>query len=108
MTIIRMLTRFSDDNGTAMKLGSWMFWLALFVASLGCRAALHLQRNATATITANVVVLDNPTIFNRLGAQNPNWMMYALKRDVVHKSSASSGRGGEACELPGGDADARL
>ncbi len=35
------------------------------------------------TITANVVVLDNPTVFNRLGAQNPNWITYALKRDVV-------------------------
>jgi hypothetical protein len=30
------------------------------------------------TITANVVVLDNPTVFNRLGAQNPNWITYAL------------------------------
>jgi len=35
------------------------------------------------TITANVVVLDNPTVFNRLGAQNPNWITYALQRDVV-------------------------
>ena len=35
------------------------------------------------TITANVVVLDSPTVFNRLGAQNPNWMTYALRRDVV-------------------------
>ena len=31
------------------------------------------------TITADVVVLDNPTVFNRLGAQNPNWITYALK-----------------------------
>ena len=38
----------------------------------------------TDTITANVVVLDNPTLFNRLGAQNPNWITYALERDVVH------------------------
>ena len=35
------------------------------------------------TITANIVVLDNPTVFNRLGAQNPNWITYALERDVV-------------------------
>ena len=39
------------------------------------------------TITANVVVLDNPTVFNRLGAQNPNWITYALERDVVDKST---------------------
>ncbi len=51
------------------------------------------------TITAQVVVLDNPTVFNRLGAQNPNWITYALKRDVVDKdtrktcSQASCGAG---------------
>jgi hypothetical protein len=39
--------------------------------------------SCTNTITANVVVLDNPTVFNRLGAQNPNWITYALERDVV-------------------------
>ncbi|MDJ0741266.1 MAG: hypothetical protein QNJ91_16245, partial [Gammaproteobacteria bacterium] len=42
-----------------------------------------LAANCTNTITADVVVLDNPTVFNRLGAQNPNWITYALKRDVV-------------------------
>jgi len=36
-------------------------------------------------VTANVVALDQPTVFNRLGAQNPNWMTYALRRDVVNK-----------------------
>lgn len=39
------------------------------------------------TITANVVVLDSPTVFNRLGAQNPNWITYALERDVVDKAT---------------------
>ncbi|MDH3642034.1 MAG: hypothetical protein OES38_08045 [Gammaproteobacteria bacterium] len=29
------------------------------------------------------MVLDNPTVFNRLGAQNPNWITYALQRDVI-------------------------
>ena len=43
------------------------------------------------TITANVVVLDNPTVFNRLGAQNPNWITYALKRDVVFQDRANPG-----------------
>jgi hypothetical protein len=41
------------------------------------------------TITANVVVLDNPTVFNRLGAQNPNWITYALRRDVVFQNRAN-------------------
>jgi hypothetical protein len=35
------------------------------------------------TITANVVILDHVLVFNRLGAQNVNGMIYALKRDVV-------------------------
>ncbi len=47
------------------------------------------------TITANVVVLDNPTVFNRLGAQNPNWITYALRRDVVNKNTGlPESRGG--------------
>jgi hypothetical protein len=35
------------------------------------------------TITTDVVALDQPFYFNRLGAINPNGMMYALTRDVV-------------------------
>ena len=34
-------------------------------------------------ITANVVAIDSPIMFNRLGAQNPNWIIYALAHDVV-------------------------
>ena len=45
----------------------------------GAEAAITCDQ----TITADVVVLDNPTVFNRLGAQNPNWITYALRRDVV-------------------------
>jgi hypothetical protein len=71
------------------RLGYGLFWLALFVASLGA------GRNAYAndfcldkqTITAKVVVLDNPTVFNRLGAQNPNWITYSLRRDVVQRAN---------------------
>ena len=35
------------------------------------------------TVTADVVILDHVLVFNRLGAQNVNGMIYALKRDVV-------------------------
>jgi len=35
------------------------------------------------TLTANVVAIDQAIMFNRLGAQNVNWMVYALERDVV-------------------------
>ena len=39
------------------------------------------------TITADVVAIDQPIMFNRLGAQNPNGMIYALRRDVVDKDT---------------------
>jgi len=37
----------------------------------------------TSTVIADVVVFDTPIMFNRLGAQNPNWITYALRRDVA-------------------------
>ncbi|REG31950.1 hypothetical protein ATI61_105277 [Archangium gephyra] len=39
------------------------------------------------TISASVVVMDQPLMFNRLGAQNVNGMMYALSRDVINLDS---------------------
>ncbi|MBI2316421.1 MAG: hypothetical protein HYU75_05215, partial [Betaproteobacteria bacterium] len=60
----------------------------LLVPSLGLAAAPCAQ-----TITANVVVFDTPIMFNRLGAQNPNWITYALERDVVAISGGSPGPG---------------
>lgn len=34
-------------------------------------------------LVADVVALDHPMVFNRIGAQNINWMMYALRHDVI-------------------------
>src|SRR3990172_5226476 len=42
---------------------------------------------AANTITADVVVLENPTVFNRLGAQNPNWITFARRRDVTDRAN---------------------
>ena len=65
-------------------IAAFMLPAAAYLASPGtAEAAIQ----CTDTITANVVVLDNPTVFNRLGAQNPNWITYALKRDVIDKAS---------------------
>lgn len=63
----------------------------------GASAAIQCDR----TITANVIALDNPTIFNRLGAQNPNWLMYALERDVVYKNrgNTSDPQNGTPCSM---------
>lgn len=39
------------------------------------------------TIRADVVVLDQPLMFNRMGAQNVNGMVYALRNDVIDRST---------------------
>ncbi|NJD06020.1 MAG: hypothetical protein FIA97_05925 [Methylococcaceae bacterium] len=66
-------------------------------------AALASTGNASAacsrTITADVVAIDQPLMFNRLGATNVNGMMYALKRDVVASSSGSPGPGNATLRL---------
>lgn len=38
------------------------------------------------TVVADVVAIDMPMVFNRLGAQNVNWQMYALRHDLVVRS----------------------
>ena len=48
------------------------------------------------TVQADVVVLDQPLMYNRLGAQNINGMMYALRRDVVDQAGTPLHRGGTA------------
>ena len=37
-------------------------------------------------LTAKIVAIDQPLMWNRLGAQNINGAIYALERDVVDKS----------------------
>src|SRR5687767_620326 len=43
-------------------------------------------------VTADVVALDQPFFYNRLGANNPAGMIFALKRDVVNRDT------GVACD----------
>lgn len=38
-------------------------------------------------IVADVVAIDHPMVFNRIGAQNVNWMMYALRHDLIDVAS---------------------
>ncbi|MBM7059205.1 multicopper oxidase domain-containing protein [Pseudomonas sp. UL073] len=56
------------------------------------QAAIQCERN----LLANVVALDQPLMFNRLGAQNVNGMMFALSRDVVDRNQVPLHRGGAA------------
>lgn len=45
------------------------------------------NKNKARLLEADVVAIDHPIVFNRLGAQNVNWMMYALRHDVVDISN---------------------
>jgi hypothetical protein len=51
--------------------------LSLSAATDGQAACLHGHHHRPRG------VLENPTVFNRLGAQNPNWITFALRRDVI-------------------------
>ncbi|MBM7455969.1 hypothetical protein HNR62_001848 [Oceanisphaera litoralis] len=68
-------------------------------------ALLFFPQSAQATtscarnLEANVVALDQPLMFNRLGAQNVNGMMFALRRDVVDDAGVPLSIGGAA--VPG-------
>ncbi len=64
-------------SGRSYVASIFVFMLAFFV---GTDAQ---AQTCNRTITADVVALDMPLMFNRLGAQNINGMMFALKRDVV-------------------------
>ncbi len=77
----------------------------VFVAPLAVFALL-VSGNATAqtcdngTVIANVVALDTVMIHNRLGPQNPNWFIYALRRDVVQGVGAQNPIGGPPAADP--------
>ena len=68
-----------------------IFPLSLFVAAIAsvlfapgeALAAISCAR----TLNANVVALDQPISYNRLGASNINGMVYALERDVINKAT---------------------
>ena len=70
----------NSARSTAWKLAAAV---AAVLASAEAGAAITCAR----TLTADVIAFDQPIMFNRLGAANVNGMMYALRRDVVHKSS---------------------
>ena len=46
----------------------------------------------TRTVDADVVALDQPFFYNRLGTYNPAGMIYALRGDVVVKSGVNAGK----------------
>lgn len=75
-----------------------VLWLALLMSVLICGVSVPAWAQGR-TITADVVILDHVLVFNRLGAQNVNSMIYALKRDVVDLAGVPLTMGGAA--VPG-------
>lgn len=68
---------------------------SLVLALLGWESTSEAAVQCQRTLVANVVALDQPLMFNRLGAQNANGMMFALREDVVDDKmvpSAAAGR----------------
>lgn len=70
------------------KVGFITGWSLLF--SLVCADAFAQApvppRECAGAVVADVVAIDHPMVFNRIGAQNVNWMMYALRHDLVDSS----------------------
>jgi len=73
-------------QGLALLAGVWLAGGELAEAAVQC------QR----TLVANVVAMDQPLMFNRLGAHNPNGMMFALRADVVDTQGVLITQGGSA------------
>ena len=86
----------------------WSWKLAATAGALLLSTQVGAAITCARTLTADVVAFDQPIMFNRLGAANVNGMMYALRRDVVNKSTLApltvnaGGRGGRAgrCCVP--------
>ena len=81
----------TQGQGTRIALGGAYSLFVTLTAGLalafpaGALAAITCAR----TVTADVVAFDQPLMYNRLGAQNVNGIMYALRRDVVSKGRRS-------------------
>ena len=87
------MNRLTGERGNDMnqrKVTSGIFLAGLALSAI---AGAYLAGDASAAITcerdvrADVVAIDQPLMFNRLGAGNPNAMIFALKRDVIFTDS---------------------
>jgi manganese oxidase len=71
---------------TALSFCGVTVWLLLIFAFFGPLAYGQCERQ----IRAEVVALDQPFWYNRLGAFNPAGMIYALRQDVVSTNGSAS------------------
>ena len=63
----------------------------LAIGGLGTTEDVSAGNACGRTVIANVVALDQPFYYNRLGAINANGMMYALQRDVFSNIQVLNG-----------------
>ena len=65
------------------------FAMGMLVASVWPpkASAQTVKCDVSNTVVADVAAIDMPMVFNRLGAQNVNWQMYALTHDLVMRES---------------------
>lgn len=74
-----------------MKAGTAIKWILLLIVLMETNMAIgqviqpksNIRQCPDTALEADVVAIDHPMVFNRLGAQNVNWMMYALRHDVI-------------------------
>ncbi len=64
------------------------------LAGVSPKISLPVKSCPSTALRADVVAIDHPMVFNRLGAQNVNWMMYALRHDVVRVKKNAQGDDG--------------
>jgi hypothetical protein len=82
----------TQRQGSRIAVSGVYSLLVTLTAGLALAAPAAAQTTAPAvctgrTVTADVVVFDQPIVNNRLGSQNVNGIMYALRRDVVNKNT---------------------
>ena len=81
--------RFRGNGKWKTVLGSMVFFLIL---------PLFISQAEARTITADVVAFDAVLVWNRLGAQNNNGMMYALLEDTVNLANVPCTAAGANCD----------
>ncbi len=73
-------------DSTVRWVAASCFFMSL-ITGLASANTSTVRSCPTSALTADVVAIDHPMVFNRLGAQNVNWMMYALRHDLIDLES---------------------
>src|SRR5210317_1863014 len=74
---------FDANSATGNALTRWTARVLCLAAVIATSSTSNAQDVCARNLSAEVVALDMPLMWNRLGAQNINGMMFALKEDVV-------------------------